>query len=65
MDIGGHHVADGFIHEPVPPYDRQPGESFRNDLDREMAVPARCARMTSVQMAVVHDAQLRRLQRRA
>ena len=46
MDIGGHHVADCFVNEPVPPYDRQAGESFRNELDREVAVSAGRAGMT-------------------
>ena len=48
MDIGGHHVADCFVHEPVPPYDRQAGKSFRDELDGEMAVPAGRTRMTGV-----------------
>ena len=65
MDICGHHVADCFVHEPVPPYDRQSCETFRYELDGEMAVPAGSARMTGVQMAVVQDAQFQRLQRGA
>ena len=43
MDVGRHHVADGFVDQSVPTYDRQSGKAFRNDTHRE--VPATIGRV--------------------
>ena|SRR5215213_9175370 len=57
MYVSGHHVADGFVDEAMPTYDRQAAKTFRHDLDREVAPAIRSTRVPRVLMAIVHDLQ--------
>lgn len=62
MNVGLHHVADRFVNQPVPPYDRHTRKSFRDEQYGEMPMTARRSGVARVQVAVVGHLQLGGLQ---
>ena len=62
MNVGLHHFADGFVHETVPPHDRQTPETLRHHQHAEVPASLAGAGVADVAVAVVDDFELGRLQ---